>query len=432
MGDQRIKLHRPGSSAYSRALDIFNGSVQAEPSAVLVPTDVYQLADAVAEANTRGLTVSIRGGGHGISGRAVKGDWVIDMRELNNCRFEGSIVLAESGLTWGMLDKFTASRGMAVPGGTVSTTGIAGLTLGGGIGWLLPQAGLTCDNLLAVRGVTGDGRIVQVDDKSDPDLMALLRGHGHGLLAVSEFEYETVSIPEYVSAGSISYDLDYAGAVINSLMTLSDDCPEEIAWSPALTVQDGVKVLSIDGVAFGGVDFAAWCREACVAPASDVSVTEMLYPEAQRMLDNPRRWGQRSSWRSVFTTSINEEAVEYLIRRFREAPHSGCQVFIERMAGVDTVPHRPSTFPLRWAKFDVLVTASWDSSEEDAAYFSWLDSTKAGLCSRIGRSTSAGTYLNYADRAENAAKAEQFSEADLCVVMDRCDPNRTFQPATKF
>ncbi|MGH3844511.1 MAG: FAD-binding oxidoreductase, partial [Pseudonocardiaceae bacterium] len=374
------------------------------------------------------ISVSLRSGGHGVAGRAVQGDWVLDLRRFTGCRFDGSLVVAGAGVTWKQLDEFCAPRGVAVPGGTVSSTGIAGLTLGGGVGWLLPQAGLTCDRLVAVRGVTGDGRTIQVDDTSEPDTMAFLRGFGHGLFAITEFEYEPLPVPEHVSAGSLTYRLLDGAEVIEALVDAAAECPEEVSWSPALVSSRDSQVLSIDGMSFGSVDFAVWMQKVCKVRPIRSSVRLRTYPEAQRMLDNQERWGQRSAWRSVFTTSLAPEAVGFLVQSFRAAPSSGCQIFIERMGGMVKSPPRPSAFPLRWADYDVLITASWDHRTDDDVHHDWLAGTKADLCELLHQSPDAGTYANYADRAESVAVLGEYSMADLIRVRSRCDPDGRFAP----
>lgn len=418
--------HYKGSASYARALDVFNQAVYAEPDAVVVPADEAELVCAVQAANRADVSVSLRGGGHGIAGRALKGDWVIDMRRLDDLRFDGERVTAGAGLTWKQLDEFCAPRGIAIPGGTVSSTGIAGLTLGGGVGWLLPAAGLTCDRLVAVRAVTGDGEVVEIDDTSDPDTMKFLRGFGHGLLAVTQFQYEPVAIPDKVSAGSLAYPLSEGREVIETLLDAAEECPDVIGWSPALTWDRNAKIVSVDGVSFGALAFDAWVQDVCKIEPLSSTVRLRSYPDAQSMLDNPARWGQRSSWRSVFTDKLAGDAIGFLVESFRNAPSRGCQIFVERITGMAKAAIRPSAFPLRWANYDVLITAGWDSADDDDRLQAWLMATKAGLCQLLGQPTDAGTYSNYADRAERRAPLDDGAMTELAQVRARCDPAGLF------
>jgi|SRR5450755_177865 len=431
MTADRFALYRAGSEPYAAALNVFNSAVHAEPEAVVVPADETELAYAVQAAHAAGAAVSLRSGGHGIAARAIQGDWVIDMRRFDRLTFDGSRVTAGAGLAWSHVDEFCAAHGIAVPGGTVSSTGIAGLTLGGGIGWLLPQAGLTCDHLVAVKGVTGDGRAIRIDDTSDPALMRFLRGLGHGLLAITEFEYEPVPIPVKVSAGSLVYHLADSSEVMDTLIGAARDCPEYIGWSPALTWDGELPVLSVDGMSTGETTFDMWVQEICKVLPIRSNVCLRRYPEAQSMLDNPARWGQRSSWRSVFTTGLSFEAVAYLAESFTHAPSAGCQIFVERMAGKakTAVTGRPSAFPLRWADFDVLIAAGWDSACADHAHRDWLATTKAGLCELLHQSPDSGTYANYADPAERLAALGPGPMEELAQVRSGIDPDGVFSYA---
>jgi hypothetical protein len=426
MGGDGFILHQKGSAPYGLALDVFNQAAYTEPQGVVVPADEAELARAIRAAQRARVSVSIRGGGHGIAGRAIQGDWVIDMRRFDELRVDGKRVIAGAGLTWKQLDDFCAPLGLAIPGGTVSSTGIAGLTLGGGVGWLLPQAGLTCDRLVGVRAVTGDGETVQIDDVTDPGVMKFLRGFGHGLLAVTQFQYEPVAIPEKVSAGSLAYRISDGYEVIETLINAAGECPDLIGWSPALTWDRNTQVLSVDGVSFGSTAFDAWVRDACKVEPVSSTVSLRSYPEAQRMLDNPARWGQRSSWRSVFTDQLGSETIGFLIDSFQHAPSTGCQIFVERIAGMAKTPARPSAFPLRWANYDVLVAAGWQDANDDEVHREWLTATKAGLCQLLRQPLDAGTYANYADRAERRALLDEDTMAELADVRARCDPAALF------
>ena len=426
MSGDNFTLYRNGSVPYAHALEVFNRAVYAEPDAVVVPADEAELTSALQAAARVGASVSLRAGGHGIAGRAIQGDWVIDMRRFNDLWFDGARVTAGAGLTWKQVDESCAPLGIAIPGGTVSSTGIAGLTLGGGVGWLLPQAGLTCDRLVAVRAVTGDGRVVQIDDVSDPDTMKFLRGFGHGLLAVTQFQYEPVAITEKVSAGSLAYRISEGREVIETLIDAAKECPDVIGWSPALTWNGNTKILSVDGVSFGSLAFDAWVRDVCKIEPIFSTVRLRSYPGAQSMLDNPTRWGQRSSWRSVFTDSLAGDAIGFLVESFRNAPSRGCQIFVERITGMAKAPMRPSTFPLRWANYDVLITGGWDSVDDDDGHQDWLMATKVGLCQLLRQPLDAGTYANYADRTEGRALLGEDEMAELAKVRTRCDPTGLF------
>ena len=245
-------------------------------------------------------------------------------------------------------------------------------------------------------------------------------------MAVTEFEFESVPVPRNVSAGSVIYDFSDSHEVIEALLSASQQCPEYINWSPVLMNSEGAKVLSVDGVSFGKVEFDVWIRNNCKVRPKRSSVCKRPYPAAQSMLDNPARWGQRCSWRSLFTTALTSEAVAFLIESFCGAPSDGCQIFIERMTGSAKLPPRPSAFPLRWADYDVLIAAGWSDITQDKVHRDWLQATKDGLSKLANCSADAGTYANYADLSERVAVRSDDVVLGLHDVRARYDPQGIF------
>jgi hypothetical protein len=421
-------LDPPGSEAYEAALDIFNGAISARPQRASVPRDLGEIEHGLLQCADAGWSASIRAGGHGVAGRAVAGDVVVDVRGFRAFGCDGSRVRAGAGLTWGELDRHAAAHGLVVPGGTVSTTGVTGLALGGGIGWLLPRYGLTCDRIVGVAGVSAEGRRTSVDDESDPELMAALRGYGHGLLVVTEFEFDAVPMPTAIQGGSIVFSEDVAVDVLVDLIAASPQCPETINWSPSMSLRDGGTELSIDGASFEGSSLQTWVTSATAHRPIRSSVRPRSYEQLQSMLDNSGRWGQRTLWRSTFLRYFEPSHAIALMDAMAVAPGRGCQVFVERVAGTAERQTKASLFPLRWADYDILVTASWDDPADDAEHRRWVEDLASRLRA-LNPELPDVTYVNYADPSEAVLPPWSADQAALSAVRARVDPDGLLSPS---
>src|SRR5512139_2813537 len=206
----RGKLLRPGDEGYEKARTVWNGMIDRRPALITQCADVTDVASSVNFARDNGLVVAVRGGSHGVTGNAVSdGGLTVDLSRMKGIFVDRSAhtVRAEGGCTWGDLDHATHPFGLAVPGGIISTTGIAGLTLGGGIGHLTRKHGLSCDNLLSAEVVTPDGKLVTASARSNEDLFWGLRGGGGNFGAVTSFEFRAHPVGT-VLAGPVLYPLE--------------------------------------------------------------------------------------------------------------------------------------------------------------------------------------------------------------------------------
>jgi FAD/FMN-containing dehydrogenase len=414
-----------GDDACKSELRVFNGAVRSAACAVTIPHSDDGVASVVREAAGHGLSVSMRAGGHGVSGRAVAGDVVIDLRLFRSLSRSGpSRVRVGAGVTWAELDAFTASFGKVIPGGIVSSTGVAGLTLGGGLGWLLPIYGVTCDSLVSLRGVTGEGAVVELDDARTPALMPIARGYGNGLLAVTSLEFEVHALPLPIEGGTVTFAIDDAASVLAEL--LRSDCPLQVNFSPALMWRRGEPVLAIDGASFAGPSFAHWVLGNTSRRPIAVATGHMTYPVLQRMLDNPARWGQRCSWRSWFGRSLTVGQLETLVHGICKSPSEWSMILIERLVGAITTPPRPASFPLRDAEVDVLILANWWGADADRPNTAWAEQLKDRVVA-LAESSSDVTYANYGDASERTIPSE------LAETINRArrtlDPDGLFAPS---
>jgi FAD/FMN-containing dehydrogenase len=224
------RLVEPADSLYERARRVFNGDIDRYPRAIAYCESTSDIRSCLEAAGSADLRVGIRGSGHNIAGRpVVTGGLVIDMSAMKGVRVNPTAgqLSAKAGTTWAELDRAAESVGAAVPGGTVSSTGIVGLTMGGGIGWLLPSLGLACDKLVGAKLLTTSGELIAASDENTPDIMWALRGGGYGLGVVVEFTYGISAVGQ-ILGGSVTYQgPDVAGRLVDLLgvlPALDDSC----------------------------------------------------------------------------------------------------------------------------------------------------------------------------------------------------------------
>ena len=230
------RVLRPVDDGYDEARRVHNGLVDRTPAVIVRCRSAADVAAGVRFARAAGLDICVRGGGHNVAGRAVVDDAVmIDLAEMKGTEVdaEARTVRAEGGLTWAELNDATAEHGLAVTGGAISTTGIAGLTLGGGLGWLMAKHGLAADNLLAVELVNADGDVLDVTEASDPDLFWALRGGGGNFGIATTFTYRLHPL-EMVTGGLIAHPIDAAPELLRFYRDAVADCPDDLTVFAAL------------------------------------------------------------------------------------------------------------------------------------------------------------------------------------------------------
>src|SRR5215467_7141119 len=224
------QLLKPTDEGYEGARKVHNGLVDKRPALIARCRGVADVVSAVALATKLGLEVAVRGGGHNVAGRAtIDGGIMIDLSPMKGVHVDavGKTVRAQGGVTWGEVNRETQLHGLAVTGGVVSTTGIAGLTLGGGLGWLMAKYGLALDNLRAVELVTADGDIVEVTEDSDADLFWAVRGGGGNFGVVTSFEYQLHPVGPNVTAGLVVHSIDRARDLLEFFRKCTASLPDE-------------------------------------------------------------------------------------------------------------------------------------------------------------------------------------------------------------
>ena len=306
------------------------------------------MAAAIAYARDRDLILSVRGGGHSFPGHSVNdGGMMIDLSPMKQIEVdpEQRTVRAQPGVLWGELDGATHAHGLAVTGGQISHTGIAGLTLGGGIGWLMRKYGLTCDNLLAAEVVTADGRTVRASANENADLFWGLRGGGGNFGVVTEFTYQLHPV-KFVLGGLLAFPLPVGKQVLQSLRDYLPTLPDELTTTTfLLTTPDGHKALGVGlcycGDPSDGEQWAAPIRR--MGPVVMEQLGAMPYPALQSMLDQVAVPGRRYYLKSNFVGELHDEAIDVLIDAYLRVPSPLTAILLVQMGGAVSQVEQAST-----------------------------------------------------------------------------------------
>jgi FAD/FMN-containing dehydrogenase len=398
-------VYEPGAPEYADACTLFNSMIERRPSLVarcVAPDDVVA---ALAFARGQGFEIAVRAGGHSVAGLSLVDDGlVIDVRGMSDITVdpERRVARVGAGVTWADLDRATQRQGLATTGGRVSTTGVAGLTLGGGSGWLERKHGLACDNLLAVELVTADGELVRASEDEHPELFWAHRGGGGNFGVVTSLEFRLHPLESEVFAGLALYPAERGRELLALYREVMRDGPEELSlafvYLTAPAEPDipehlhGKLVVAIAGMYAGpaleGEDALRRVRE--LDPPEVDFFGPMPYPEFQCMIDDPP--GYRNYWTAEHLTDLPDEAIEVIARRSEELPPGPAQLFIVAWGGaVARVSEDASPLAGRDATFVVHPFALWEDAADDERMIEWARAFRHDL-----REFATGSvYLNF-------------------------------------
>jgi FAD/FMN-containing dehydrogenase len=377
----------PESPGYDEARTLWNGMIDRRPAAIVRCTSADDVAAAVRFAAQEDLHPAVRGGGHNVAGLAsVEGGLVIDVSPMKRIVVdpEARTAVAETGLTWREFDAATHAHGLATTGGAVSNTGVAGLTLGGGVGWLMGKCGLTCDNTLAYDVVTADGARITASADSHPDLFWALKGGGGNFGVVTSITYRLHPVSTVIS-GMVLHPLARAREVLRFHRDfVSAGIPDElVVYAAAVTSPDGVPMLALVP-AWSGADLDEGERvlaplRAFGPPVADL-VARMPYVAMQQMLDAAAAFGVRSYWKSVFLSALTDEAIDTFVRCAESCPSPRTFLLLEHSHGaVERVAPDATAFPARGHAFNLVVMSLWDDPADDARQSAWTRDTYAAM-----------------------------------------------------
>jgi len=432
------RVVEPGDADYGRARAGWNGAIDRHPAAVAFARDADDVAAAIRAARLAGVPFTIRAGGHSLSGRSVRdGALCIDLRGLNavDVDVERSVVRVGGGALLGELDAATQEHGLAVPAGQISHTGVGGLTLGGGIGWLMRHHGLTIDSLQAADVVLADGRLVRASDDEHPDLFWALRGGGGDFGAVTCFEFRAHRVGPTVLGGMLVYPWEQAREALRASRELMASAPEELTLFAALITAPpddpfppelrGKPVVAV-AVGWSG-DLAEGERVLAPLrtrrPAAVDLVGPMPYVALQSMLDQTAPHGWRFYDRLHYLTEVSDDFVDALLAAFERAPTREAHVMTAWLGGaIDRVAPGATAFGHRGAR--ALTWIIGCSGEEPVDQVTdWVRST----WDETAPFASGGVYVNAlnSERPVRDAYADEVWER-LLAVKRRYDPDGAF------
>ena len=427
------RVLRPADDGYEAARRVHNGLIDRTPAVIIRCRSAADVAAGVRFARAAGLEITVRGGGHNVAGRAVADDAVmIDLAEMKGTEVdaEARTVRAEGGLTWAELNGATAEHGLAVTGGVISTTGIAGLTLGGGLGWLMAKHGLAADNLLAVELVNAAGEVLDVTETSDPDLFWALRGGGGNFGIATTFTYRLHPL-EMVTGGLIAHPVDAAPELLRFYRDAVANASDELTAFAALVHApdgSGMKISALAVFHTGDPEQA----EQDLAPLKNwgspliVEVGQMPYPVMNTLLDAGYPTGALNYWLSSFTRGLPDELIDAMVERFASVPSPMTGILLEHFHGAVTrVGVTDTAIPHRAEGWNLLIPSVWMDPAATDENIAWTRETHRALSPHLEEAR----WLNYLgdDQGADAVQAAYGPNYErLLDLKRRYDPENVF------
>jgi FAD binding domain/Berberine and berberine like len=427
----RGPLIGPGDAEYDSARRIWNGSIDKRPGLIARCTGLADVIAAVRFARENDLLVAIRGGGHNVGGRAVcDGGLVIDLSRMKGIHVDARArrVRVQPGVTLGELDRETHVHGLVVPAGVVSKTGIAGLTLGGGVGWLVRKHGLTADDVISFEVVTADAEVLTVSADEHPDLFWALRGGGGNFGVVTSFEYRAHPLT-MVLGGLVLYPRAQAIEVLKFYRDFSASAPDELAtYGALLWAPDGSPVVGFvtcySGDLGEGERVLATLR-GFGTPILD-AIQPMPFPVMQTLLDAAVPDGNQNYWKSTFLRELSDAAIDIIVTHANEATSPLTAVLVEQYGGAASrVPDDATAFGNRRADYDLGILTQWADPADSERHINWTRRFADAMAP-----FRSGTYLlNFLgeEGAETIREAFGPNYARLVTVKSKYDPTNFFR-----
>jgi FAD/FMN-containing dehydrogenase len=431
----RGQLLRPGDDHYDAARALWNAMIDKRPALIARCAGTADVMRSVVFARDHGLLVSVRGGGHNVAGNAVcDSGLMIDLSPMKGIRIDPvrRTARAEAGCTWRDLDHECQAFGLATTGGVIPTTGIAGLTLGGGIGWLMGKHGLSCDNLLSVDLVTADGRLVTATVEDNADLFWGVRGGGGNFGIATSFEYRLHPIDQ-VLGGMVVHPIGKAREVLQFYRDFALAAPDELGTMAALlTSPEGEKILALLVCYCGSLtDGERILRPLRVfgPPLAD-QMGPMPYTQLQALLEAGFPPGMQNYWKSDFLRALDDAAIDTIVGNFERVPSPTSAVAIEAFGGaMSRVPDDATAFNHRHTPFNLLIVGIWPDPSDNTAHMRWVRE----FWDAMQPFSSGAVYVNYlgpeSDEGAGRIKAAYGSAKyeKLVMLKNKYDPTNLFR-----
>jgi FAD/FMN-containing dehydrogenase len=438
------QISLPGTAEFERATSIWNGAIKRRPAAVAHCRNAEDVSRAIRHAAEHSIEVSVRGGGHNFAGNALcDSGLTLDLSPMHQVSVDRERLLARcgGGATWAQLDGACQAHGLAVTGGMISHTGVGGLALGGGLGWLHARMGLTCDNLVSAEVVTADGRILRASEIEHPELFWGLRGGGGNFGVVTEFEFRLTRVGPLIQLGMFFYLAERSA----EMLRFANDFTREISRDTGVFIGG----MSAPPAPFVPAEFQGQpCFALLVAGLGDPAahakqveairraarpdfelVTPMPYTELQKMFDASAAWGTLGYEKAVYLRDLSHAAIDVLVKHvpLRAAPTSFIPILVLGGAYAD-VPEESVAFGgKRDIRFVVNFTALAPTPELFEADTAWVRNAWADL---VSYADDVGSYVNYIVEADQARVVAAYGERKygrLAAIKAEYDPDNMFR-----
>jgi FAD/FMN-containing dehydrogenase len=431
----------PGEDGYDVARTLWNGMVDRRPALIVRCAGAADVMKAVDLARDHGLLLAVRGGGHNIAGNAVcDGGMMIDLSPMKSVRVDPAAQRAwvEPGVTLGELDNETQAHALAVPTGINSTTGIAGLTLGGGFGWTTRTCGMTVDNLISADVVTADGRLVRASSRENPDLFWAIRGGGGNFGVVTAFEFQLHAVGPEVLSGLIVHPFENARDLLTRYRKIAATAPDELTCWAVLRKAPPLPFLPED---VHGTEILAFalCYTGDIAAGEEAvaelrglgePIADVVGPHPfmgwQAAFDPLLTPGARNYWKSHDFLELSDPAIEALLDYAGRLPTPECEIFVAHVGGaMSRVPTDATAFTQRNAHFVMNVHTRWQDAAQDETCIQWA----RDFFNDTAPYSAGSVYVNFMpdDEADRIGGAYGSNYDRLTRVKAQYDPNNLFR-----
>lgn len=421
----------PGDPDYALARKIWNASIDKHPGMIARCSGTADVIEAVKFARANDLLVAVRSGGHNVGGRALCDDGiVIDLSSMKGVFVDAArgTVRVQAGATLGDVDRETHLYGLAVPAGVVSRTGIAGLTLGGGVGWLVRKYGLTCDNVLSFEVVTARGELLTANAEANSDLFWALRGGGGNFGIVTSFLFRAYPVST-VFGGLIIYSRDQAGVVLRHYRDFIGSAPEEVtAYAALISTPDGVPAVGVVACYCGDPskgELVLKPLRSFGSPMADM-IQPMPFPAMQKLLDGAFPDGTYNYWKSTFIKQLDDDAIDIIVEHGNRAQSPLSGVVVEFYGGAASrIGGSDTAFAQRHAPYNIGITAQWTDDSKADQHVKWA----RNLSDALKPHSSGGYLLNFLgeDESQDTIRAAFGANyARLLELKSKYDPTNFF------
>ena len=434
-------LALPGQPGYEEARTLWNAMIDRRPALIARCVGAADVIQSIKLASDHGLLVSIRGGGHNIAGSAVcDGGLMIDLSLMKSVRVDQSARRAwvGPGATLGGLDHETQAFGLVTPLGINSTTGVAGLTLGGGFGGLSRKYGLTVDNLISADVVTADGKLIRASEQENPDLFWAIRGGGGNFGVITNFEFQLYPLGPEVFAGMIVYPYDQAKQVLTHFRQFVAQMPEDLSiWAvlrqapplPFLPPEiHGTEIVILAAVYYGDPDQGRTAIDPLFGFGKVVGehLGPMPYTSWQQALDPLLTPGMRNYWKTNNFSELNDGAIDAIAEAAGKIPSPDCEIAIPFIGGqINRVASEATAYAYRDARFVMNVHGRWETPQEDERVIAWARE----LFQSTAPHATGGLYVNFMteEDQERVASAYGHNYERLAKLKKQYDPTNLFR-----